>query len=200
MAEEACYSSATEVLHGVARGPGRRTSSRVQGLPAPPLLAALVLHVFRPDPAPVTRTITAVAGIQVGHAVLEGGGSGYTVVLGPFIVPGAVIHDLVPGAPRPGPREGRAACDAASAARRVGAGAGATVGKLGGPNGTFPGGVGSGVMRVGRYHVGALAVVNAIRDVDGERGPPEGRSPASSSSRGRRCGPSSTWTTGRSAR
>ena len=196
--------------------------------------------MFLPESPPSNTTLTSVPGLQVGHATVEGGQSGCTVILGPFrgvvevrgggpgsrelgtlaldhlvprvdailltggsafglaaadgvmlwleeqgrgfttpagpvpVVPAAVIYDLAAGVPRPGAAEGRAACEAASAAPvaggQVGAGCGATVGKLGGPRGTSPGGVGSASMQVGRYRVGALAVVNAIGDVLDERG------------------------------
>ncbi len=55
------------------------------------------------------------------------------------IVPAAVIFDLAEGVPRPGPKEGRKACETASdgpvAQGSVGAGAGALVGKVGGREG-----------------------------------------------------------------
>ncbi len=179
--------------------------------------------------------ISAVEGIRVGHAQVPGGGSGCTVVLGPFrarvetpgmasgtrelavldeihvsgradallltggsafglgaaqgvmewiaargegfptpggpvpIVPAAVLYDLSPGHPRPGPAEGEAACRAAGAGPvprgRVGAGSGARVGKLLGPEASTPGGVGSASGRWGRWTVAALAVVNSLGEV-----------------------------------
>ena len=186
-------------------------------------------------------TLSSVAGFRVGHAEVVGGGSGCTVVLGPFLgaveargmatgtreldvlspyhlvggvdavllaggsafglaaaegvmawlaergegfdtgvapvplVPGAVIFDLVGGRARPGPAEGRRACEAASTdpvvEGRVGAGAGATVGKILGPGGAVDGGVGSAAAPWGDYRMGALAVVNALGDVmDAEGG------------------------------
>jgi L-aminopeptidase/D-esterase-like protein len=85
------------------------------------------------------------------------------------IVPGAVIFDLAPGVARPGPVEGRAACEKASedpvVEGRVGAGSGATVGKILGPAGAVPGGIGSAARVWGPGVVGALAVVNALGDV-----------------------------------
>lgn len=175
------------------------------------------------------------SGIRVGHAEVEGGRSGCTVVLGPFrgvadvrglatgtreldslapehlvpridailltggsafglasadgvmglleergigfdtgvapvpIVPAAVIFDLADGVPRPGPSEGRRACEMASdepvSEGSVGAGAGALVGKVGGREGASPGGLGSAATRHGSYTVGVLAVVNALGDV-----------------------------------
>ena len=185
------------------------------------------------------RTLTAVPGIQVGHALTSDGASGCTVVIGPFraavdasglatgsrelhvldlehmvpattailftggsafglaaadgvtdwlaehglghdtgvarvpIVPAAVIFDLRPERMRPGPETGRAACEAASRAAvplgRVGAAASATVGNLGGPQGTMWGGLGSSALTLGEWTVGALAVVNPLGDVlDGQ--------------------------------
>jgi L-aminopeptidase/D-esterase-like protein len=87
------------------------------------------------------------------------------------IVPAAIVFDLAVGDPkvRPGPAEGYAACEAASAdpprEGRVGAGTGATVGKMMGRELARPGGVGTAARSVGDIHVGALFVVNAIGDV-----------------------------------
>jgi L-aminopeptidase/D-esterase-like protein len=90
------------------------------------------------------------------------------------LVPGAVIFDLSPGRGRPGPDEGRQACEVASTASvgegSVGAGAGATVGKILGPEGASPGGVGSASREWKGHRVGALAVVNALGDVVGPQG------------------------------
>lgn len=87
------------------------------------------------------------------------------------IVPAAVIYDLGVGrADRwPDPAMAREACDAASDAPlpqgRVGAGTGATAGKLLGPERAAPGGVGSTIDDGDGPIVGALAVVNALGDV-----------------------------------
>ena len=85
------------------------------------------------------------------------------------LVPGAVIFDLASRTLRPGPADGRRACEAASAdpvvEGRVGAGAGATVGKILGPGGAVEGGVGSAAAPWGEHRMGALAVVNALGDV-----------------------------------
>ncbi len=85
------------------------------------------------------------------------------------IVPSAVIFDLSPDSSRPDPSMGRLACDRASDASvgegRVGAGTGATVGKVAGRENAMAGGVGSSALEVGSYRVGALAVVNALGDV-----------------------------------
>jgi L-aminopeptidase/D-esterase-like protein len=92
-------------------------------------------------------------------------GSGHRVP----IVPAAVVFDLAAGRVRPGPETGRAACDAATEGPvpqgRVGAGTGATVGKLAGHGAAMPGGVGSWALSWGGWSVGALAVVNAVGDV-----------------------------------
>ena len=87
------------------------------------------------------------------------------------IVPAAVLFDLWvgDGRVRPGAEAGYAAC---LAARReapaqgcVGAGAGATVGKLFGIERAMKGGIGTASLRVGAVTVGALVAVNAIGDV-----------------------------------
>jgi L-aminopeptidase/D-esterase-like protein len=180
-------------------------------------------------------TLTSVEGVRVGHATCSGGGSGCTVVVGPFraavhvsgmatgtrdldalspyhlveeihaillsggsayglaaadgvmawleeqrigfetggslvpIVPAAVIFDLQEGRPRPDSDVGRAACAAATSdavlSGRVGAGIGATVGKMAGSDHASPGGVGSASVTAGEWTVAALSVVNAIGDV-----------------------------------
>jgi len=106
---------------------------------------------------------------------LEERGVGWRIrdVVVPRVV-GAVIFDLLvgDGRVRPGPDAGYAACAAASEAAptegAVGAGCGATVGKLyGAPR---PGGVGTASLRVGAATVGALFVVNALGDVVEEDG------------------------------
>jgi L-aminopeptidase/D-esterase-like protein len=92
------------------------------------------------------------------------------------IVPAAVLFDLAVGDwhTRPGPAEGEAACAAASSADgpmgNVGAGTGATVGKIAGPAFMMKGGLGWAVRSMGPVTVGALAVVNAGGDVLAEDG------------------------------
>jgi L-aminopeptidase/D-esterase-like protein len=93
------------------------------------------------------------------------------------IVPAACIYDLgVTGnARRPGPDDGYAACRAAReeahAVGSVGAGTGATVGKLKGQAGWCKGGLGAGRRRLhDGATVAALAVVNAWGDVLDESG------------------------------
>ena len=91
------------------------------------------------------------------------------------IVPAAVLFDLGVGDPgaRPGPDGGFAACETASDAVEegpVGAGAGATVAKLHGPDRAAPGGIGSAAVRRGEVVVGAIAAVNAFGEILGEDG------------------------------
>jgi L-aminopeptidase/D-esterase-like protein len=114
-------------------------------------------------------------GLAAAHGVVEWlaeQGRGYPTRAGPVpIVPTAAIYDLVEsGGTRPGPDDGRLAAEAAVAETalvtgRVGAGAGATVGKWRGADYAAAGGLGSASTTVGDATVGALAVVNAFGDV-----------------------------------
>ncbi len=98
--------------------------------------------------------------------------TGYGVVP---IVPAAVLFDLPmqrePGAllSFPNAHSGYQACEAASAQRcaegNVGAGAGATVGKLFGLDRCMKGGIGQASIRVGNVVVSALMACNAVGDV-----------------------------------
>jgi L-aminopeptidase/D-esterase-like protein len=91
------------------------------------------------------------------------------------IVPAAVLFDLSvvragdDASIRPDAHAGYAACDAASAALpeqgNVGAGAGATVGKLFGLERSMKGGIGYASVTVGNWEVAALIACNAIGDV-----------------------------------
>jgi L-aminopeptidase/D-esterase-like protein len=87
------------------------------------------------------------------------------------IVPAAVLFDLGVGDPaaRPGPAEGRAACEAATGGDvpegDVGAGTGATVAKVFGAEHGVKGGIGSSAGMEGDVVVGALAAVNALGEV-----------------------------------
>ncbi len=97
-------------------------------------------------------------------------GRGFDVGVGVVpIVPGAVIFDLSYGdASWPDRGDGFAACDSAGLAVEegsVGAGTGATVGKVLGKAGAMKGGVGTWSERHGNVVVGSLAVVNAFGDV-----------------------------------
>lgn len=144
--------------------------------------------------APGTRETDLLApenSVERVHALLLAGGSafgldaaggvmrwlaerGHGLPVGPArvpIVPGAVIFDLWLGDPAitPDAAAGYAACEAASAAPpaegNVGAGAGATVGKLRGPQHAMKGGIASASVTVGGVTVGALVVVNAVGDI-----------------------------------
>ena len=125
------------------------------------------------------------------HAVLLAGGSafgldaaggvmrwleehGHGFVVGNVrvpIVPAAVLFDLWHGDPRirPDAAAGHAACVAASTQRcaqgSVGAGAGASVGKLWGIERAMAGGIGTASVRVAGITVAALVAVNATGDV-----------------------------------
>ena len=131
--------------------------------------------------------------VQVAHAFVLTGGSAFGLATadgvmrrleergvgvptpgGPVpIVPAAVVFDLTTGSPpgRPSAAAGHAACVAAEAADpcgrgSVGAGTGATVGKLFGPDEARPGGLGTASITLpGGGTVAALAVVNAVGDV-----------------------------------
>ena len=93
------------------------------------------------------------------------------------LVPAAVVFDLAEGEPgrRPGPEEGYAACEAAAggvpARGRIGAGAGAAVGKVLGRERATEGGVGYAAKRLaGGETLAAIAVANAAGDVIAEDG------------------------------
>jgi len=99
---------------------------------------------------------------------------GHGLAVGPArvpIVPAAVLFDLWigDGRIRPDAAAGYAACDAASheppAQGSVGAGAGASVGKLFGIERAMKGGIGSASLKVGAVTVGALVAVNPTGDV-----------------------------------
>jgi L-aminopeptidase/D-esterase-like protein len=109
---------------------------------------------------------------------LERAGRGHPTPAGRVpIVAAAVIFDLMLGdaAARPGPDDGAAAFRAAAqgphAVGSVGAGTGATVGKLEGAAGWVKGGLGAASRRLADgVTLAALAVVNAVGDVIGEDG------------------------------
>ena len=87
------------------------------------------------------------------------------------LVPGAVLFDLLVGdaAIRPDAAAGYGACEQASAGApaqgNVGAGAGATVGKVFGIERAMKGGIGTASATVGGVTVGALIACNALGDV-----------------------------------
>ena len=144
--------------------------------------------------APGTRETDLLAPgnlVEQVHAVLLSGGSafgldaaggvmrwlearGHGLPVGPVrvpIVPAAVLFDLWLGDPaiRPDAAAGHAACEAASSAApaegNVGAGAGATVGKLFGIEHAMKGGLGTASLQVGGHTVAALVAVNALGDI-----------------------------------
>ncbi len=87
------------------------------------------------------------------------------------IVPAAILFDLRIGKAdvRPGPEEGYKACLAASggpvAEGCVGAGTGATVGKILGAERMTKGGLGTACQELGEITIGAVVAVNAFGDV-----------------------------------
>jgi len=110
---------------------------------------------------------------------IEEEGRGAPTPTGPVpIVPGAIIYDLMVGRSdvRPGPGDGRAAYLSRTndpvVMGAVGAGTGATVGKVYGIDAATRAGIGSAATKVGDATVGVLVVLNAVGDVyslDGER-------------------------------
>jgi L-aminopeptidase/D-esterase-like protein len=89
------------------------------------------------------------------------------------IVPAAILYDLGVGDPkiRPNAESGYKACQAATSGKiaegNVGAGAGATVGKMFGMKSAMKSGIGTASLRVGKTGivVGAIVAVNAVGDV-----------------------------------
>jgi L-aminopeptidase/D-esterase-like protein len=165
--------------------PGTVASGEVRGgAPASRETALLDPHRLVEHVDAVVLTGGSAFGLATADGVmraLEAQGRGFSTAGGPVpIVPTAAVYDLLTaGGARPGPDEGAAAFAAATAAvatgapfatGRVGAGAGATVGKWKGADDRVPGGLGSAALRVDDTVVGALAVVNAIGDVVGEDG------------------------------
>lgn len=110
---------------------------------------------------------------------LEAAGVGYPTqsALVP-IVGAAIVLDQGVGDPssRPGADAGWAACESADAGAvaegSVGAGAGATVAKVGGIEHCWRGGQGVSIRRVGEVVVGVVVINNAVGEVVGEDGRP----------------------------
>ena len=118
-------------------------------------------------------------------------GQGFATAGGPVpIVPAACIFDLVEASgPPPGAEDGYAAAVAAARDEtletgRVGAGAGATVGKWRGREGAVAGGLGVAFTTIDGVRVGALAVVNAVGDVIAQDGSTRAGSTAPASAPG----------------
>jgi L-aminopeptidase/D-esterase-like protein len=138
-----------------------------------------------------TELLSPLNAIEHVHAILLAGGSafgldaaggvmrwlaerGIGVAVGPArvpIVPAAILFDLWVGDTtiRPDADAGYAACAAASteppAEGNVGAGSGATLGKLFGIERAMKGGIGSASVQAGGFTVGAIVAVNAMGDV-----------------------------------
>lgn len=112
-------------------------------------------------------------GLGTAHTVAEAlarRGRGVDTPAGPVpIVPAACVFDLVASAGTwPPPEAGVEALEAATPSPQwgsVGAGAGATVGKIHGAEWSVPGGIGAAVSTAGGVAVGAIVVANALGDV-----------------------------------
>jgi len=103
---------------------------------------------------------------------LEENGRGFDVGIAKVpIVPAAILFDLSVGDPkiRPDAEAGYQACRNSTAGEleegSVGAGSGATVGKISGSDRAMKGGIGTCSLQVDDLIVGAIAAVNAIGDV-----------------------------------
>ena len=149
--------------------PGTRETELLSPLNAVPTVHAVLLaggSAFGLDAAGgVMRWLEEQGiGIQVGTDMQS------APILVP-IVPAAILFDLRVGDARirPDAQAGYAACQAASreppAEGNIGAGAGATLGKLFGMERAMRGGIGSASLCVGGITVGALVAVNAVGDV-----------------------------------
>ncbi len=175
---------------GHAQDDAARTGCTVVLLPA----AGAVCGVDVRGSAPGTREtdlLAPTARVDVVHAVVLAGGSAFGLDaacgvvaylaernigldVGEWripIVPAAILFDLFAGDGnvRPDRAMGYAAAVAASATETregaLGAGAGATVGKLAGPARAMPSGVGNAARRSGALVVAALAVANALGSI-----------------------------------
>ena len=147
---------------------GRATGSRELAALSPPHVADRVDAVL--------LTGGSAYGLDASSGVMrwmEERGRGHPVPGGVVpIVPAAVIFDLAPLGrfdARPTAQMAYEACNAASAVGiaegSVGAGTGATVGKIEGPTHAMKGGLGCARLTSGAVHVAAIAVVNALGDV-----------------------------------
>ena len=147
---------------------GRATGSRELAAVTPPHVADRVDAVFFTGGS--AYGLDAAAGVM---RWMEERGRGHGVPGGVVpIVPAAVIFDLAPLGrfdARPTAEMAYAACEVASASEiaegSVGAGTGATVGKIDGPARAMKGGVGCALVSSGGLHVAAITVVNALGDV-----------------------------------
>ena len=119
------------------------------------------------------RSVFGLAAVDGALDVLAGEGVGLETPGGPVpIVVGLGLFDLTQGDPtvRPGPEGGAAATRAAAGGPvpvgRVGAGAGATIGKWLGREHSRPGGLGTATVRAEGVTVSALVAVNAVGWID----------------------------------
>jgi L-aminopeptidase/D-esterase-like protein len=146
---------------------GRATGTRELALLAPDQLVDRVDALLLAGGS--AYGLDAAAGVM---RWMEERGRGFPVGDGVVpIVPAAVVFDLAPLGrfdARPTPEMGYAACDAAVAEPgegSIGAGTGATVGKVAGGEHAMKGGLGIGASDADGLVVRALAVVNALGDV-----------------------------------
>ncbi|HEY5440141.1 MAG TPA: P1 family peptidase [Gemmatimonadaceae bacterium] len=147
---------------------GRATGTRELAVLDPAHLVSRVDAIFLSGGS--AYGLDAAAGVM---RWMEERGRGFPVGQGVVpIVPGAVIFDLAPLGrfdARPTPAMAYEACESATPGEvpegSVGAGTGATVGKIAGPVNAMKGGVGVGEAHAGAAQVRALAVVNALGDV-----------------------------------
>jgi L-aminopeptidase/D-esterase-like protein len=146
---------------------GRATGTRELALLDPAHLVTRVDAIFLAGGS--AYGLDAAAGVM---RWMEERSRGFDVGAGVVpIVPSAVLFDLAPLGrfdARPTPDMAYAACETASdeaVEGAIGAGTGATVGKVTGPAHAMKGGVGCGSADAGELHVRALAAVNALGDV-----------------------------------
>lgn len=146
---------------------GRATGTRELALLEPGQLVDRVDAIFLAGGS--AYGLDAAAGVM---RWMEERGRGFHVGAGVVpIVPAAVVFDLAPLGrfdARPTPAMAYTACDEAAADPQegsIGAGTGATVGKVAGAERSVKGGLGIGAADAGAIVVRALAVVNALGDV-----------------------------------
>jgi L-aminopeptidase/D-esterase-like protein len=156
--------------------PGTMASAEVRGSsPGSRELALLAVDKKMDQIHALVLTGGSAYGLAAADGVmrwLEERGIGYRTPWGVVpIVPAAVIFDLNVGSwdVRPGPEQGRMACDSADVVVEkqgsVGAGTGATIGKWKGLEGRMRGGFGVADWREGTLVIQVLAVVNAVGDI-----------------------------------
>ena len=146
---------------------GRATGTRELALLDPAHLVDRVDAIFLSGGS--AYGLDAAAGVM---RWMEEHGRGFSVGAGVVpIVPAAVLFDLTPLGrfdARPTPDMAYDACNTATGTvveGSIGAGTGAMVGKIIGPNAAMKGGLGAGSADAGAIKVSALAVVNALGDI-----------------------------------